>query len=125
MFKQGEILSIKWHLGIEHDGIYTAKGTVIAASKRTGIVIEEDIETFSGGRKVISKGFPSALLPEMVEKNARSKLGKTYNLLGYNCQHFASECHGKKKSRQLRSIVLSIAATAALIALSRIRGKRT
>jgi len=121
MFKQGEIISVKWHFGVEHDGIYTSKGTVISASKRTGEVMEEDIKTFSGGKKVVSKGYPSDLPPETIEKKARSKLGKTYNLLSYNCQHFASECHGKKKSRQLRTVVLSAAALALTIALARAR----
>ena len=109
MYKQGEIVSIKWHMGVEHDGIYTADGTVIAGSKRTGCVVEEDIETFSGGRKVRSKGYPSDLSPEIVEASARSKIGKPYNLFGYNCQHFATECHGKKQSRQLRSTMISVA----------------
>jgi len=121
MFKQGEIISVKWHFGVEHDGIYTAKGTVISASKRTGEVMEEDIKTFSGGKKVVSKGYPSDLPPEIIEKKARSKLGKTYKLLNYNCQHFASECHGKKKSRQLRTVVLSAAALALTVALARAR----
>ena len=92
MFRQGEILSINWRMGVEHDGIYTAAGTVIAGSKRSGYVVEEDLNTFSGGRKIRSKGFPSDLSPAIVEASARSNIGKRYNLFGYNCQHFATEC---------------------------------
>ena len=119
MYKQGEIVSINWYMGVEHDGIYTAAGTVIAGSKRTGYVVEEDINAFSGGRKVRSKGFPSDMTPEMVEVNARTNIGKSYNLFGYNCQHFASECHGNKRSRQLRSTLWSIAGIAVLGVLTR------
>ncbi len=109
MFRQGEILSINWRMGVEHDGIYTAAGTVIAGSKRTGCVVEEDLQSFSGGRKIRSKGFPSDLNPAMVESNARNKIGKAYNLFGYNCQHFATECHGRKHSPQLRSTMIGLA----------------
>ena len=119
MFKQGEIISVKWYFGVQHDGIYTKKGTVISASARTGKVSEEDIKIFSDGKKVVSKGYPSELPPETIEKNAREKLGKTYKLLSYNCQHFASECHGQKKSRQLRTVVLTAAALALTLAAAR------
>ncbi len=119
MYKQGEILSINWHMGVEHDGIYTKQGTVIAGSKRSGYVVEESLETFSGGRKIRSKGFPSDLSGEEVERNARTKIGKSYNLFGYNCQHFATECHGRKQSRQLRSTMWSIAGIAIIGLLTR------
>lgn len=124
MFKQGEIISVKWHFGVEHDGIYTEKDTVISASKRTGEVCEEDLKTFSGGKKIVSKGYPSERLPEAIEKNARAKLGKTYKLLSYNCQHFASECHGMKKSRQLRTVVLGTAALVLTVALVSAKKRR-
>jgi len=124
MFRQGEIISVKWYLGVEHDGIYTAKGTVISASARTGEVVEEEIATFCDGKPVVSKGYPGDFPPDIVEENARKRIGRKYNLLKYNCQHFASECHGKKKSRQLRSVVIGLAATAAVIALTHIGKKR-
>jgi len=119
MFKQGEIISVKWYFGVQHDGIYTAAGTVISASARTGEVTEEDIKTFSDGKKIVSKGYPSNHPAEAIEKRARSKLGKTYKLLSYNCQHFASECHGDKKSRQLRTVVLTAAALALTLVAAR------
>lgn len=119
MFRQGEILSINWRMGVEHDGIYTAAGTVIAGSKRSGYVVEEDLNTFSGGRKIRSKGFPSDLSPAIVEASARSNIGKRYNLFGYNCQHFANECHGRKHSTQLRSTVWSVASIVLLGILTR------
>lgn len=119
MFKQGEIISVKWHFGVQHDGIYTEAGTVISASARTGEVVEEDMATFSDGKKVVSKGYPSDRTPEEIETNARARLGKKYNLLSYNCQHFAGECHGQKKSRQLRTVVVGVAALALTVALAR------
>lgn len=118
-YKLGQILSIKWHVRIQHDGIYIGNGRVIAASKRTGKVCEQTLEDFADGRKIKSKGYPSEIPPHIVVANARSKIGKKYNLIGYNCQHFASECHGQKHSRQLRSVLLSTAGFAALAVLSR------
>ncbi len=115
----GQILSIRWHAGIQHDGIYAGKGKVIAASKRTGMVCEQTLDDFADGRKIKSKGYPSALAPEIVLASARSKIGKKYNLLGYNCQHFASECHGQKHSRQLRSVVISTVGLTVLAILTR------
>ncbi len=119
MFQAGEIISIKWHMGIQHDGIYTCRDTVIAASKRTGVVQEESLEDFSGGRKIRSKGYPSHLPFYIIEQNARAKIGKRYNLFGYNCQHFASQCHGKKQSRQLRVVAASVASIAVTALLTR------
>lgn len=124
-YQPGEILSINWHAGIQHDGIYTDAGTVIAASKRNGRVQEEDLNTFAAGREIISKGYPSDLPSETVIGHARTQLGKKYNLLGYNCQHFASECHGKKQSRQLRSVLWAAAGIGISIALRRSRIFRT
>lgn len=118
-FRPGEIISINWKLGVEHDGIYTSTGTVIAGSKRTGSVVEEDLESFSGGRKIRSKGYPSTLCAAEVELNARERIGKRYNLFGYNCQHFATECHGQRRSRQLRSSVLGLAGIVLTVALTR------
>lgn len=71
MYKQGEIVSVKWHMGIEHDGIYTGDGTVISGSKCTGCVVEENVHIFSGGREKRSKGFPSDLSPKKIEDRAR------------------------------------------------------
>ncbi len=119
MYNPGEILSVKWYLGIEHEGIYTDTGTVISASKRTGKVVEEDLQTFSGRRKIKNLGYPSDLPVEIVLNHARKKIGKRYNVLSDNCQHFASDCHGRKHSHQLRSLVISTISFAALAILTR------
>ncbi len=118
-YTPGQILSIRWYAGIQHDGIYAGDDKVIAASKRTGKVCEQTVLEFSAGRKIRSKGYPSESPPHIVVALARAKIGKKYNLIGYNCQHFASECHGQKHSRQLRSVLLSTAGFTALAILSR------
>lgn len=103
MYMQGEIIAAKLPSGIEHYGIVTGLGTVISASKRTGFVLEECIETFSGGHHVVSIGYPSTLNPIEVISQARTFLGRKWNLFFDNCQHFATECHGEKKSPQLQA----------------------
>ena len=109
MYKIGEIIAAVLPNKIEHYGIYTESGTVVSASKRTQRVTEEDLVTFSGGHKVIGKGYPSELNPYEVVSNARRLLGQKWNLFRNNCQHFATSCHGEKHSPQLQQIlVLSI-----------------
>jgi len=98
----GEIIAAKLDFGIEHYGIATGAGTVISASKRVGYVVEESESDFSGGNSIISKGYPSDLSPYEVLLRARNAIGKKWNFFDYNCQHFATECHDKKHSPQMR-----------------------
>ena len=102
MHLQGEIIAAKLPLGIEHYGISTGYGTVISASLRTGVVLEESIEIFSGGYSIINKGYPSDLIPSVVLAKARSAIGDKWTLFTDNCQHFATWCHENKHSPQLR-----------------------
>ena len=115
MYLQGEIIAAKMPIGIEHYGISTGYGTVISASMRTGVVVEESMGMFSGGHVVISKGYPSELIPCAVLDNARSAIGKKWNLLTDNCQHFATWCHANKHSPQLRWAIGGIFALIVLV----------
>ncbi len=104
----GEIIAAKLDFGIEHYGIATGTETVISASKRAGYVAEESESVFSGGHPIISKGYPSDLSPFEVLLKARNALGKEWNFFDYNCQHFATECHGKKHSPQIREAYIHL-----------------
>lgn len=117
MYTQGEIIAAKMPMGIEHYGISTGCGTVVSASMRTGMVIEECIEIFSGGNAIISKGYPSDLIPSVVLAKARSAVGEEWNLFTDNCQHFATWCHDNKHSPQLRWAVGGVLAVIALVSL--------
>lgn len=115
MYLQGEIIAAKMPIGIEHYGISTGYGTVISSSMRTGIVIEESMDMFSGGHAVMSKGYPSELTPSVVLANARSAVGEKWNLFTDNCQHFATWCHNNKHSPQLQWAIGGIFTLIALL----------
>jgi hypothetical protein len=102
MYIQGEIIAAKLPMGVEHYGISTGCGTVISASMRAGVVIEESLEVFSGGHPIISKGYPSDLMSGVILAKARNAIGHKWNLFTGNCQHFATWCHGNKHSPQLQ-----------------------
>ena len=105
MLKQGEIIAAILPFNIEHYGVATEFGTVVSASMRTGIVLEEDIEVFSGGYLIVSKGYPSNLNPSEVLYKARTAIGQKWDFFINNCQHFATSCHGQKNSPQLTAAI--------------------
>lgn len=102
MFREGEIVAVNIGFGLQHYGVARGYGTVISASKRTGHVVEEDENTFSNGRDIVRKGYPSDLPSYSVIAHARQSIGKEWKLMDYNCQHFATECHDQKHSPQLQ-----------------------
>jgi hypothetical protein len=115
MFSQepqlGAILQVWEPYGVRHEGIYVGNWRVISASKRTGVVCEESLESFSQGR-AIAQEYPSTLSPYAVIAAARAGIGKQWFLFD-NCQHYARACHGNRRSPQLEQ-----AAAAAAIALA-------
>lgn len=119
MYTQGEIIAARMPLGIEHYGIATGYGTVVSSSMRTGMVLEETLEVFSGGYSIISKGYPSDINPYVVLDKARNSIGKKWHLFTDNCQHFANWCHENKHSPQLRWFVGATLAVIALVCVFR------
>ena len=118
MYQAGGIIAARMPMGLEHWGISTGCGTFISASMRRGIVVEEDIETFSGGNPIVSKGYPSNMLRHEVVAKARNFLGRKWDLLDYNCQHFATDCHNQKQSPQLKFALFCLAALGVAIFFS-------
>jgi Lecithin retinol acyltransferase len=119
MYLQGEIIAVKLPFGIEHWGISTGYGTVISASMRTGLVLEESMELFSGGYSTINKGYPSNLDSSIVLAKARCAIGEKWNLFTDNCQHFATWCHENKHSPQLQWAFAGICALVAVVSIFR------
>jgi hypothetical protein len=79
---------------ITHVGVATDQDTVITNSKGHGFVCEQSIDEFSDGRPVKMVGYPGSLQPVEVLRRARSLIGTRYNLLNFNCEHFAWWAHG-------------------------------
>lgn len=95
-----------------HWGIHTLAGTVIANSRKHGRVVEYSLEEFSEGKDVFTHGRFGNLGPMEIESRARSQLGRRYDLLSFNCEHFVRYAHGVPPvSKQvLGAIALAIGA---------------
>lgn len=73
------------------------------------MVVEERISIFSQGLPTIQKDRPSQIPVTEVLARAREKLGQSYRLLDWNCEHFV--CHAFDvipKSPQLELAVVTI-----------------
>lgn len=100
-----EFLNIK---GIyEHHGIDCGDGSVIHYRKSDETIARTAIATFTDGRKVYVKDYPTSFIPDVVVRRAESRLGERgYNLIFNNCEHFATWCKtGVSDSQQVRDFV--------------------
>jgi hypothetical protein len=75
-------------------------------SKRGGGVCEVSLEEFSGGNPVfLNRRAPSPEYAEAVVSRAYSLLGKPYNAVFHNCEHFTTWAFtGVPKSEQLQAL---------------------
>ncbi len=91
----------------EHHGIDCGDGTVIHYRKPSETIERTSLNTFSLGKKVYVKQYPTSFIPDVVIQRAESRLGeRKYNLLFNNCEHFAAWCKtGFSDSQQLRDFI--------------------
>ena len=93
---------------------------VVANSGECGGPGEKSWSEFVKGRSYRSF-YPSNLAPERVLYNAYSMFGTRYNLISWNCEHFANACHGRPvQSHQVRG-GLALAALVGGLALAAAR----
>jgi Lecithin retinol acyltransferase len=98
------------HRGIVSDRRQNGVPMVIANARDTQGVAEVPLEKFTTGPPCFVEGYPSELPPEEVLYRARCMLGKPYDLLRFNCEHFVSVCHGKRPSSpQVGAVALLVA----------------
>jgi hypothetical protein len=91
----------------EHHGIDCGDGTVIHYRKPSETIERTSLATFTQGKKVYERQYPTSFLPDAVIQRAKSRLGeRKYNLLFNNCEHFATWCKtGFSDSQQVRDFV--------------------
>ena len=91
----------------EHHGIDCGDGTVIHYRKPSETIERTSIATFTQGKKVYVRQYPTYFVPDAVVQRAESRLGeRKYNLLFNNCEHFATWCKtGFNDSQQVRDFV--------------------
>lgn len=78
-------------------------------------VARQSVAEFAGGRAVTSLPAVTHLDPSQVVARAERMLGRPYDLLSWNCDHFVASALGRKpESPQLRGIVLALVGAFAL-----------
>jgi len=100
------------HLGIVSDRYVDGLPMVISNSLRSGCVAEEPFAVFKGGWEFIPVAQPANLPTWYVLSRARQMLGTRWNLISWNCEHFAYWVFGhESESPQLKQagVMLGIA----------------
>lgn len=92
-------------LGVErHYGVWDAQVGLVLHNTVPGGVQYIAFDQFSnGGVWVESRASVGA--EHLVVLHARSLIGKPYDLLVFNCEHYANLVHGKKESPQVQRAV--------------------
>lgn len=103
------------HVGIVTDARVDGMPAVISNSRSHRGVREESLKRFARGRPIRIHKPMSALPGEEVAIRARRMIGRRYDALRFNCEHFVRIAHGlKPRSPQLHG-ALAIAAGALAI----------
>lgn len=99
-------LGIFRHRGLVSDRCHNGKPMVISNSAPAGGVTEEPWDTFAAGNEVTIEGYPSDLPPWTVIQRARVRIGTSYQLFNWNCEHLVSYAHGQRPaSPQVATVV--------------------
>lgn len=116
-YHAGDVLRVRVNGVILHEGIVTEHGRVISNSRRRGGVFEESARTFASGHNIINVGRLSSLPAEQVLARARARIGRPYDLVSYNCQHFVRDCYGLAPASHQKRLAVGAGLLAALAAL--------
>ena len=110
MGQPGDVLAVDFglyaHVGVLSDRLdeRTDEPLVFSSTWRRGAIHEEPISEFAQGRPVVRVGYPGALPRATVVSRARALVGRPWNLLWDNCEHFVREAHGLRRiSPQVRT----------------------
>lgn len=125
-FKPGTVVGVKFlgvfkHVGIVSDRHMAGEPAILNSSQRTGFALEEPLSKFLDARELQILDTPSAITPLETVRNARKSLGEKWSWFN-NCEHYVYEALGQgKKSPQLRTVGILLAAGISLYAISKIR----
>lgn len=91
-FEPGQVIATwrvaYWHVGIVTERWSDGEQVVISCSGARKMVVEEKMSDFAQGLPVQVRAKPSLLAAPLVIKRAREKIGQSYRLLDWNCEHF-------------------------------------
>ena len=120
MSRRGDLLSTHGAVGRLHRGIEIGRdeqGQTLVAhnSKKHGKVVIETTQEFSGGAHITVMRHAAPGTQEFVVQRALRMLGTKYDLVNWNCEHFANYAQtGHLSSEQLRSFICDAAGQGAV-----------
>ena len=120
----GTVLGVRFGL-IEHVGIVTDRTidgmpAVISNSRAHGGVREEALSSFAEGRPFRVYKTMGKLPKREISRRARRMIGRRYDVLRFNCEHFVRIAHGRKpRSPQLHTALAVAAGAFAIWRLAR------
>jgi len=108
----GEVVSVPYgpfrHVGIAAVSPFDGSLSVISNSKRRGRVVEQSWSGFAAGQRYRLEPRLGSLPGAEVVRRARRAIGRTYNPLAFNCEHFIRQAHGvRAESPQLQRVVMA------------------
>ena len=93
----------------KHVGTVSERGWIYANSRKYGLLCEVSPYDFSSGRPIKNEGFLGIKTRFEVLSYLKSKLGKPYELLTYNCEHTNNEAHGLgRRSPQIDNLKVAL-----------------
>ncbi len=93
----------------DHVGIFMGDGNVVHNSKKGKRVIKSPTSEFADGKQIEVYDKIKSENMQDVCKKALSSVGTPYNVVSYNCEHFANDMHGKgKKSEQVEQAATAL-----------------
>lgn len=108
-FQPGDMIQRPGPFGTTHVGIYIGSngwnGFVIHNDKDTGIVRQDDLQTFEAGHQatLLRRTARSWYEQQVIVNRAHSLLGQKFDLVNFNCEHLATYAQGGiAQSPQLR-----------------------
>ena len=107
-FEPGDMVAVRFGIGLSHYGVVTQRGTVISNSRKNNGVVEQSFFEFADGRTVRLCGRREGLDALPVEARARKALGARYSLTHSNCSHFTRWTYRRQPTAmQIASATLS------------------
>jgi hypothetical protein len=117
-----EIVSVPWY-GFRHRGIsvtFPGGWRCIYANSPGSGVVRQTLQEFALGRRIETSPISSRLSPHEIVRRAESLLGKPYNLLTWNCDHFVRAAVGHEpESQQLQVVCWALIGAFAIARLTK------
>lgn len=107
-YKQGDVLQVHKSGGVKHFGIYIGSGNIIDNSPSLGRVSIRSLRDFSPASKINVLKHQSKYTGFEIVERAMQRLGRPYNILTQNCEHFVTDVIlGRPSSKQINTLIVT------------------